>query len=169
MSANKDAKVELVGAIKDKIQNAKSVVIVNYGGITVAQDTELRNKFRAENVEYRVYKNRLVFRALSELGYDVKEDMLQGTNSIAISYDDETAGPRIISQFLKDNKDLKDSNIMEFKFGVMNAQVVDSAYVKKIAGLPSKPALIGQLLSVLNGPIRGVCVALNAIAEKGEN
>ena len=169
MSANRDAKVELVGSIKEKIQNAKSVVIINYGGITVAQDTELRNKFRAENVEYRVYKNRLMLRALSELGYDVKEDMLQGTNSIAISYDDETAGPRIVSQFIKDNKELKESNLLGFKFGVMNNNLVDDAYVNKIATLPSKPALIGQLLSVLNGPMRGVCVALNAIAEKGQN
>lgn len=163
MSANRDAKVELVGSIKEKIQNAKSVVIVNYGGITVAQDTELRNKFRAENVEYRVYKNRLMLKALVDLGYEVSEDMLQGTNSVAISYDDETAGPRILNQFIKDN------DLMEFKFGVMNSQVVDCNYVKKIASLPSKPALIGQLLSVLNGPIRGVCVALNAVAEKGEN
>ncbi|MGN1227662.1 MAG: 50S ribosomal protein L10 [Christensenellales bacterium] len=168
MSANRDAKVELVSSIKDKIQNAKSIVIVNYGGITVAQDTELRNKFRAENVEYRVYKNRLVLRALSELGYEVSEDMLQGTNSVAISYDDETAGPRIINQFVKDNK-ITDGSLMGFKFGVMNAQLVDGAYVKKIANLPSKPALIGQLLSVLNGPMRAVCVGLNAIAEKGNN
>ena len=112
MSANRDAKVELVNSIKDKIQNAKSVVVINYGGITVAQDTELRNKFRAENVEYRVYKNRLVLRALQELGYEVKEELLQGTNSVAISYDDETAGPRIVNDFIKANKDLKESNIL---------------------------------------------------------
>ena len=168
MSANRDAKVELVNSIKDKIQNAKSVVVINYGGITVAQDTELRNKFRAENVEYRVYKNRLVLRALQELGYEVKEELLQGTNSVAISYDDETAGPRIVNDFIKANKDLKESKILGFRFGVMNNNIVDDAYVNKIATLPSKPALIGQLLSVLNGPMRGVCVALNAIAEKGE-
>lgn len=168
MSANRDAKVELVNSIKDKIQNAKSVVVINYGGITVAQDTELRNKFRAENVEYRVYKNRLVLRALQELGYEVKEELLKGTNSVAISYDDETAGPRIVNDFIKANKDLKESNILGFRFGVMNNNIVDDAYVNKIATLPSKPALIGQLLSVLNGPMRGVCVALNAIAEKGE-
>ncbi len=165
MSANRDAKVELVESIKEKIKSAKSVVIVNYGGITVAQDTELRQKFRAENVEYRVYKNRLVYRALKDLGYEVNEELLQGTNSVAISYDDETAGPRIINTFVKDNKIDK---YLSFNFGVMNNQVVDGAYVKTIANLPSKPALIGQLLSVLNGPMRGVCVALNAVAEKGE-
>lgn len=165
MSANRDAKVELVESIKEKIKNAKSVVVVNYGGITVAQITELRQKFRAENVEYRVYKNRLVYRALKDLGYEVNEELLQGTNSVAISYDDETAGPRIINTFVKDNKM---ENCMTFNFGVINNQVVDSAYVKAIANLPSKPALIGQLLSVLNGPMRGVCVALNAVAEKGE-
>jgi large subunit ribosomal protein L10 len=168
MSANKDAKVELVASIKEKIQNAKSVVILGYNGINVAQDTELRNQFRKENVEYRVYKNRLVLRALNELGYDVNEDALQGTNSIAISYDDETAGPRIVSQFMKDNKEIKENNVLQFKFGVMNSALVDNAYVAKIANLPSKPALIGQLLSVLNGPMRGVCVALSEVAKKGE-
>ena len=169
MSANRDAKVELVGSIKDKIQNAKSIVVINYGGITVEQDTQLRNKFRAENVEYRVYKNRLMLRALKDLGYEVDEKLLQGTNSMAISYEDETAGPRIVNQFIKDNKQLKESNILNFVFGVMNNNIVDDAYVNRIATLPSKPALIGQLLSVLNGPMRGVCVALNAVAEKGEN
>ena len=67
------------------------------------------------------------------------------------------------------NEHKKENKVLNFVFGVMNNNVVDNAYVNRIATLPSKPALIGQLLSVLNGPMRGVCVALNAIAEKGEN
>lgn len=163
MSANRDAKAELVESMKEKIKNAKSIVVVNYGGVTVEEDTVLRQTFRANNVDYKVYRNRLVLRALTDLGYDVKEEMLQGTNSVAISYDDETAGPRIIKKFIKDNKK------MEFRFGLINGQIFDNKGIEKIASLPSKPALIGQLLSVLNGPMRGVCVALNEVAKKEEN
>lgn len=160
MSANKDAKVALVSEIKDKLSKAKSMFVVNYSGTTVEKDIELRNAFKKENVEYHVYKNRLMLRALKELGYDVKEDMLQGTNSFAISYEDETAGGRILSNFMKTNKN------MTFVLGTLGNKVLTKEETEVIANLPSKPALIGQLLSVLNGPIRGVCVALNEIAKQ---
>ncbi len=160
MSANKEAKVALVNEIKDKLSKAKSMFVVNYSGTTVAKDIELRNAFKKENVEYHVYKNRLVLRALKELGYDVDENALQGTNSFAISYEDETAGGRILSNFMKDNKN------MTFVFGTLGNKVLTKEETEVIANLPSKPALIGQLLSVLNGPIRGVCVALNEIAKQ---
>lgn len=160
MSTNYDSKVALVKDLKEKLTKAKSFIAVNYSGTTVEKDTQLRNAFRKENVEYHVYKNRLVFKALSELGYNVDVNVLQGTNSFAISYDDETAGPRILNDFMKENKN------MTFVFGTLGDKVLSKDEVERIAKLPSKPALIGQLLSVLNGPIRGVCVALNAIAEK---
>ncbi len=160
MSANKEAKVALVNEIKDKLSKAKSMFVVNYSGTTVAKDIELRNAFKKENVEYHVYKNRLVLRALKELGYDVDENALQGTNSFAISYEDESAGGRILSNFMKDNKN------MTFVFGTLGNKVLTKEETEVIANLPSKPALIGQLLSVLNGPIRGVCVALNEIAKQ---
>ena len=160
MSANKEAKVALVNEIKDKLSKAKSMFVVNYSGTTVAKDIELRNAFKKENVEYHVYKNRLVLRALKELGYDVDENALQGTNSFAISYEDETAGGRILSNFMKDNKN------MTFVFGTLGNKVLTKEETEVIANLPSKPALIGQLLSVLNGPIRSVCVALNEIAKQ---
>ena len=162
MSANKDSKIALVGEIKDKISRAKSLVVMNYNGLTVEKDNELRNSFREENVEYRVYKNRLLLKALNELGIEGCEDLLQGSNGVAISYEDEVAGARIAQKFIKKNK------VMQFVFGVMGDKVVDSKYVEAVAKLPGKPALIGQLLSVLNGPIRGVVVALNAIAEKSQ-
>ena len=160
MSANKDAKVALVNELKEKLQNAKSMFAVNYSGTTVEKDMQLRNAFRKENVEYHVYKNRLVLRALKELGYEVDENALQGTNSFAISYDDETAGGRILANFMKENKN------MTFVFATLGNKFLAKEEAEKIANLPSKPALIGQLLSVLNGPIRGVCVALNEIAKQ---
>ena len=160
MSSNREEKVALVEAIKEKIQKSKSLVFLDYRGITVEKDTELRNKFRAENVEYRVYKNRLLLRALNELGVTGCEDLLQGTTSVAFSYNDETSAPRIAKEFLKD------VTTMSFKFGVLNGQVIDEAKVKQLAALPTKQVLLTQLLYVLNAPIRGVAVALNAIAEK---
>ena len=163
MGANKDSKVALVAEIKDKLSRAKSMIVVNYSGTTVEKDTQLRNDFRKENVEYHVYKNRLVLRALKELGYEIDDEALQGTNSFAISYEDETAAARILNGFMKENSN------MTFVLGTLGNQVLSKEKVEAIAKLPSKPALIGQLLSVLNGPIRGVCVALNAYAEKKEN
>ena len=162
MSIERENKVAVVNEIKEKLQKAKSMVVVNYGGITVVKDIVLRAAFRKENVDYKVYKNRLVMRALNELGYEIKEDDLKGTNSIAISYEDETAGPRILKKFMEENK------IMEFKLGLMNNKIVDVNYVNKIANLPSKQVLMSMLLNVLNAPVKGVCVALNAVATKKE-
>lgn len=164
MSANKEAKVQLVAEMKEKIQKAKSFVVVKFNGITVDKDTSLRRALKKENVEYHVYKNRLVALALTELGYTFDAKLLEGTNSFAMSFEDETAGPRVIKNFMKEKGN---EEILSFNFGVVNGGVVDKAYVEKIASLPSKEALIGQLLSVLNGPMRGVCVALNAVAERG--
>lgn len=160
MSANFDSKVALVSEIKEKIQKSKSMVFINYRGITVADDTELRKKFRASNVEYRVYKNRLMAKALNELNITGCDDMLQDTTAVAFAYEDETANARIAKEYVDKVK------TMELKFGIMDGKILDQNMVKTLATLPSKPALVGQLLSVLNGPIRGVCVALKAISEK---
>ena len=160
MSANFDSKVALVAEIKEKIKNSKSIIFINYSGITVADDTKLRNAFRKENVEYRVYKNRLMAKALNELNITGCDDYLQGTTAIAFGYEDEVAGARIAKEYVDKVK------TMEFKFGLMGDKILNQDEVKKLATLPSKPALIGQLLSVLNAPIRGVAVALKAIAEK---
>lgn len=160
MGSNRDNKVALVEAIKEKIQNSKCLVFLDYRGITVDKDTELRNKFRAENVEYRVYKNRLLLRALNDLGITGCDEMLQGTTSVAFSYDDETSAARIAKNFLPN------VDTMSIKFGVLNGEVVDANKVKALAALPTKPVLLTQLLYVLNAPIRGVAVALKAIAEK---
>ena len=160
MSVIREQKEAVIEEIKDKVSRAKAVVFINYQGINVADDTALRAKLRASNVEYHVYKNRLLLRALNDLGIEGFEDVLQGTTSVAFDFDEETNAARIAYEYEKDN------NVLQLKCGIMNNAKVEKDYVVKLAKLPTKPALIGQLLSVLNGPIRGLAVALNAIAEK---
>ena len=158
MSANLDAKKQLVEEIKQKISSAKSLAFVDYRGLTVEEDTKMRNEFRNNNAEYKVYKNRLVARALNELGIECEE--LEGTNAVAFGYEDEVSAPRIVCDFAKKTQKLA------VKFGIIDGKVVDKAVIERYAMLPSKEVLVAQLMNVLNGPIRGVAVALKAISEK---
>ena len=160
MNANLKGKQEIVEEIKEKVQKAKSIVFVDYKGLNVAEDTKLRANFRNNNAEYKVYKNRLLLRALEELGIKGADAHLNGTTSVAFGYDDEIVPAKLISDAVKETKK------MSVKFGLLNGQMVDENYVKNMASLPSKPVLIAQLLSVLNGPASGLARALNAIAEK---
>lgn len=163
MSANKDAKVELVAEIKEKMSKAKSLVFIDYNGLDVATDTQLRTEFRKNGVEYHVYKNRLMLRALNELGITGCDEELQGTTAVAMSFEDEVSAARIAVDYVKKVPTMKT------KFGVYENAKVDAAFVETLAKIPSKETLIACLMSVIKGPIRGVAIALNAIAEKGNN
>ncbi len=160
MSTNLELKKELVESIKSEFKDAKSIIFVDYRGITVAEDTAMRKEFRENNVSYKVYKNRLLVRALSDLGitgYDPK--MLEGTTAVAYSTD-EVAPARV---FCKNQKDI---NKMAVKFGVVNGQIMDKAQVESLAKIPSKEVLIAMLLGTLNAPVAALARGLKAIAEK---
>ena len=160
MSANLELKKELVEEIKSNFSKAKSIIFVDYRGVTVAEDTALRKEFRENNVNYKVLKNRLLVRALDGLGitgYDAK--MFEGTTAVAFS-DDEVAPARI---FCKHQKDL---DKMAVKFGIVNGQIMNKAQVEELSKTPSKDILIATLLGTLNAPISALARALNAIAEK---
>ncbi len=160
MSANLELKKELVEEIKSNFSKAKSIIFVDYRGITVAEDTALRKEFRENNVNYKVLKNRLLVRALDGLGitgYDAK--MFEGTTAVAFS-DDEVAPAKI---FCKHQKDL---DKMAVKFGIVNGQIMNKAQVEELSKIPSKDILIATLLGTLNAPISALARALNAIAEK---
>ena len=170
MSANFENKKKIVEDIKDKISKAKCVVFVDYKGINVANDTELRNKMREAGCEYHVYKNRLVKLALDELKITCLDGKLEGTLAVAFSYNSEIDAAKAM-------KSCVDAEQIKFKFGLIGTQTIDEAGLKALANLPSKDILVAQLLgllngpatglvSVLNGPIRGLAVALNAIATK---
>ena len=132
LSANLELKKELVEDIKSKLSEAKSIIFVDYRGITVSEDTALRKEFRENNVTYKVFKNRLLTRALKDLGitgYDA--NMFEGTTAVAFSTD-EVAPAKI---FCKHSKDL---NKMAVKFGSVNGQIVNKDQVEELSKIPSK-------------------------------
>ena len=160
LSANLELKKQLVEDIKSELGNAKSIIFVDYRGITVSEDTALRKEFRENGVTYKVLKNRLLTRALDALGitgYDAK--MFEGTTAVAYSTD-EVAPARI---FCKHSKDL---DKMAVKFGIVDGQIKTKEQVEELAKLPSKDVLIAMLLGMLNAPISAMARALKAIAEK---
>lgn len=160
MSANLELKKELVEQIKADLKEANSIIFVDYRGITVAEDTAMRKEFRENNVTYKVFKNRLLVRALNDLGYtDYDPKMFEGTTAVAFSTD-EVAPARI---FCDNSEKLKK---MAVKFGIVNGQVVDKQKVEELAKIPSKEVLIAMLLGTLNAPVSAFARALNAIAEK---
>ncbi len=171
MSANQEARKELAQVIKQKFQDAKSVVFVKSSGLTVAEDTELRNEFRKSNVEYRVYKNTLIKYALHDLGITEFDDDLNGPTSVAFG-SDETGASKIVVDAAK-----KFNDKFTVKSGYVDGSRVDQNGVKTLAAMPSKEELIAKMLGSLQAPIsnfvgvlsampRGLVVALNAIAEK---
>ena len=160
MSANLEAKKVLVEEIKEKLQKAKTVVFVDYRGMTVADDTKMRAEFRKNGAEYRVYKNRLVLRALNELGYTGCESYLEGTNAVAFGYDDEVAPAKVVADAATENCPFP------IKFGIYNKQVVDANAIKKLASIPSREVLLAQLVGMLSAPMRNLAVAIKAIADK---
>lgn len=160
MSANLEAKKELVEEIKNKIQSSISLTFVDYRGLTVEEDTKMRRALREAGVEYKVYKNRLLLKALEDLGMTGYEDILQGTTAVAFGMQDEVSGPRIIVETSEKAKK------MQVKGGILNGNRVEADMVNQLAKIPSKEVLISKLLYLLQSPVRSVAIALNAIAEK---
>ena len=160
MSANLEAKKVLVEEIKEKIKSAISLTFVDYRGLTVEEDTKMRKEFREAGVEYKVYKNRLILKALEELGYTGYNDVLEGTTAVVFGMQDEVSGPRILVNTIEKAKK------MQIKCGMLNGERIDSNMVNQLAKIPSKEVLISKLLYMLQSPVRSVAIALNAIAEK---
>lgn len=171
MSANFEAKKLVVEDIKNKIQNAKSIVFVKFVGLTVAEDTELRKEFRKNNVEYKVLKNTLIKRAFNDLGITDFDEDLNGPTSVAFGAD-ETAAAKVIVEAAK-----KYENKVAVKSGYVDSQKVDVNGVKSLAAMPSKEELIAKMLGSMQAPLtnfvgvlsampRSLVIALNAIAEK---
>ena len=156
MSANLEAKKLIVEEIKQKISAAKSVAFVDYRGLTVDTDVKMRKTLRENGAEYKVYKNRLMLRALNDLGITGCEKFLEGTTAVAFSYDDEVSAPKILLNTIEEKK------IMQFKFGVVDGKVLDADGVKAHATLPPKETLLAMLLGLLKAPARNLACVLNA-------
>ena len=166
-----EAKKTQVTELAAKMNEASSGVLVSYKGITVENDTKLRRELREANVYYAVIKNSIILRAAKEANLDDLEGVLQGTTALAISKDDAVAPAKILNAYAKKQ------SYFEIKAGFVEGKVIDSASVSALADLPSKEVLVATVLAgfnapisgfvnVLNANIRGLAVALNAIAEK---
>lgn len=160
MSANKEDKKQVVESIKAKITDSKSVLFVDYKGLTVVQDTELRTAFRKNGVEYKVLKNTLVRKAFNELGIHDFDSILNGPTAVAFGKDETGASKAVVKEIEKlDNK-------ISVKSGYIDGKAVDVAMINQLAKIPSKEELVASLAGALSGIIRGLAVALNAVAEK---
>ena len=160
MSTNLEAKKVAVADIKKLIQDSKSIVLLDYRGITVNQDTALRKTMRENKVVYKVFKNTLFRKALEELGISGLDESLNGTTAFAFGLEDETVAPRLVKNAMKDYTTLS------IKAGLVGSKAVDAKEVETLASIPSKEQLVAQLLYVLNAPVAGLARAFKAIAEK---
>ena len=150
-------KQEQVAALAEKMKNSAAGVLVDYRGITVADDTKLRRELREAGVEYAVIKNNILRRAAEEAGLGELTAHMYGTSAFAYSPEDPIAAAKILH---KDKFDIR--------AGYMDGKVLDEAGVIAVAKLPGKQELLTMLCMALNGNIRGLAVALDAIREKKE-
>ena len=160
------AKVELkqpvVQSIIDDITDAQSVLIVNYCGITVAEDTELRKKCREAGITYKVCKNTMMKRAFEGTDFAQLDDVLEGPNAIAISKDDATAPARVICKFAETAKAL------EVRGAVVEGKFFDAAGVTALSNVPGREELLSKLLGSMQAPIANFARVIKQIAEKDE-
>lgn len=163
LSTAQQSKRVVVEELKVKIAEAQSFVVLDYKGLTVAQDTELRNEFRKQNVEYKVLKNTLFRKALNELGYTQFDEALNGPSAFAFGTADAIAPAKVAVE------GSKKFNQIKVKCGMFDKQFADAKVVDAMSKVPGREQLLGMLVSVLAAPIRGLAVALNAVAEKGGN
>ena len=158
------AKVELkqpvVAEIAEVIDGAQSAVLVDYRGLTVEQDTELRKRLRAAGVTYKVYKNTMMNFAFKGTQFEGLAPYLNGPSAMAYSSEDATAPARVLAEFAKK------ANKLEIKAGVVEGTVYDAAGMAKIADIPSREVLLGRLLGSMQSPIANLARVLNQIAEK---
>ena len=158
------AKVELkqpiVQAIADDVNGAAGVVIVDYRGLTVAEDTELRKQLREAGIIYKVCKNTMMKRAFEGTEFEGLAQYLEGPSAMAVSKDDATAPARILCKFAKDAKAL------EVKAGVCEGTVYDQNGVIELSKVPTREVLLGRLLGSMQSPIANLARVLNQIAEK---
>ena len=157
-------KQAIVEALTERLQGASAGIVIDYKGITVAEDTQLRANMRNEEVEYSVVKNTLLRFAAKNVGLDELESVLNGTTSLATTSADPIAPFRIVKEFT--SKLPKDSNKFVIKAAFMDGKMLSDSEVTEIAALPSKDALYGKVLGTMLAPITSLAVVLGQILEQ---
>ncbi len=157
-----EQKQTVISAIQEQMEGASSIVVVDYRGLTVEQDTELRKNLREADVTYKVFKNSMMKFAFKGTDFEQLNNILAGPSAIAISYNDATAGPRVLKKMSKGMKAL------EFKAGVVDGELFDATGILKIASVQSREELLARLLGSFKSPISSFARAMKALAEKVE-
>jgi len=166
-----EEKKAIVDGLAEKMQSSAAGVFVDYKGINVEADTALRAQFRENGVDYSVIKNTLTRFAANRIGYEALDPILHGTTALAVSKDDPVISAKLIYDYSKKNQNFK------IKAGFVDSKVITPEEVVALAQLPPREVLIAQVLGTMNAPItgfatvlnaniRGLAVALKAIAEK---
>ena len=160
------AKVELkkpvVEEISELLNGAATAVVVDYRGLTVAQDTELRKQLREAGVVYKVYKNTMINFAIKDTEFADLAQHLEGPTAIAVCKDDATAAARVLAKFAKT------AEALEIKGGVVDGIYYDAVGIGQIASIPSREVLISKLLGSMQSPITNFARVIKQIAEKNE-
>ena len=156
-----EEKKQIVSSIAEQFKSAVSGVFVDYCGLTVEEDTQLRNKLREAGVEYKVIKNTLTRFAAKEVGFDELDPILNGPTSLAISMTDEVAPAKVIADFAKTHEQL------EIKAGFLDGKVLALDEVKQLAATPNRETLLAKLLGSLNAPISNLARTLQALVDNG--
>ena len=146
------AKAAVVEEMKEKLQSAQGAVFVGFSGLTVADVTKLRRKFREGGVEYKVIKNTLTRIAADELGYNALDAIFEGPTALAYSTEDAVAPAKILKEFIKETK----TEALTVKAGLADGQVIDVAAVDALASLPSREELLAKLVGSMQAPISGL-------------
>ncbi|MDR2163363.1 MAG: 50S ribosomal protein L10 [Clostridiales Family XIII bacterium] len=161
--ANLKKKQAVIDEIKEKFERASSAVVIDYMGVTVAEADAMRTKLRDSEVDYKVYKNTLISRAIGGTDYEQLNDALAGPSALAFGFEDATAPARVLNGVMKEYKK------MTFKAGVIEGVFYDAAGMGQIAEIPSKDVLIAKFLGSIQNPVSGFVRVLAAIADKGED
>ena len=162
MSKNLELKKQVVSDIVKKFQDAQSVIIVNYNGLTVEQVTGLRAQFRAAGVDYCVLKNTLVRRALQELNIEGLDEVLNGPSAFAFGMNDPVSPAKIINDFITKSK----TEAISIKAGLLGSDIMTMDQIKNLAEMPSREVLLARLVGSLQSSIAGFVRVLDAIAKK---
>ena len=149
----------IIDEIKEKLDGAQSAVVIDYMGITVAQADAMRKKLREANVDYTVYKNTLVKRAIAGTKYEALGEVLEGPSGFAFSYDDATAPARVLNEVIKEFKK------MEFKAGVVEGKFCDKNAIQAVADIPSREVLIAKFMGSIQSPVSKAVRTFQAIAD----
>lgn len=152
---------KVVADLVELLKSAQAGVLVDYRGITVEQDTQLRNKLREAGVEYKVVKNTLTRFAANEVGYQELDSSLHGPTALAISSTDPVAPAKVLSDFAKDVE------AIEIKAGFLDGKVISIDEVKTLANTPSREVLIAKIMGSLNSPISKLVRTLQALVDNG--